>query len=673
MIGSRGGVLGRLKIGQRITVGFAAVLCLFGIVILSGGAGLWTGYTTFADYRQVSQDVKRASILQERLLEASAGLAAYASGTAGAEQRVTTAQAAAAAILAKREGGVVSALPDAVRDISGDLDRLKTGFASLVAQRAELNGPARKDLDHAALVADQQASNLLALLCAGADVKQQLSAADVGHAVMAARAQGERFLRTLDPAERAGVLSNLKIARDQLQELTTEMNVRPFLKQVNALGAQVETFQKSFTQSADIAVTSDQLIHGDLVPDVDRMLARVRDVIDAAEVSEDKAGFSAQKTIGNAGLTAAGFATVGMLAALGIAFIIGNSIATPIRALTAVMKRLAAGTKDVAVPSLTQSDEIGEMARAVEVFRQAAIELDGLTQAQKEDHARKIDRIRQLETLTARFDSEISALLRSLGSASGDLHNTADRLSTSAGMTVNSARTAASAADVGTSASGTIAAAAEQLAASVGEVERQIRRTAEQASQTVGISRITEVSAKRLANVADKIGDILQLIEAIAARTNLLALNAMIEAQRAGAAGRGFAVVATEVKNLANQTSQATNEVRTQVNEIREVTSQVQSEIFRMTSHVSSISEDADAVQSSVTQQREATEEIAKHIASAANGNAEISRAVAQISQRADDTGTVAETLLDASRQLAVDSERMRSLVMSFLVEVRAA
>ncbi|HTH98043.1 MAG TPA: HAMP domain-containing methyl-accepting chemotaxis protein [Stellaceae bacterium] len=673
MIPSKGGVLARLKIGTRITIGFAAVLVLFGIVVISGGAGLWAGYTTFANYRQVSQDVKQASILQERLLEISAGLAAYASGSPDATAEVERAQAAAVKLLQTKQAGVVSARPDAAADVSHGLDKLKTDFATLLAQHAELNGPASKALDEAASGADDQASNLLALLAAGADVKQQLSAADVGHGVMAARAQAERFLRSLNAADRTGLSNNLKAARDTLQELTTEMNVRPFLKQVQALGVQVGRFQASFDHSADLAASSDHLIHGEMMPDTAAMLRRVQGVIDKSEVQEERSGLSAQQAIGRAGVTSGIFAAVGLLAALAIAFVIGRSIALPIRAITGVMKRLAAGSNDMTVPSLGRFDEIGEMARAVEVFREASIELEHITTAQKQDHSRKAERIKQLETLTARFDSDISTLLRSLGIASGNLHDTADRLSTSAGMTVNSARTAASAAHDGTSTSGTIAAAAEQLALSVAEVERQIKRTAEQASESAKISRLTEVSAKRLANVADKIGDILQLIEAIANRTNLLALNAMIEAQRAGEAGRGFAVVAQEVKNLANQTSQATNEVRTQVNEIREVTSQAQSEIFRMTSHVSSISEDANAVQSSVSQQREATEEIAKHIAHAANGNAEISQAVAQISQRADDTGSVAENLLDASRQLAVDSERMRSLVMSFLVEVRAA
>src|ERR1700761_5545169 len=115
MIPSLGGALARLKIGTRITIGFAAVLVLFGIVVISGGAGLWTGYSTFANYRQVSQDVKQASILQERLLEASAGLAAYASGSADAATQVEQAQEAATKLLQTGQAGVVSAKPEAVK------------------------------------------------------------------------------------------------------------------------------------------------------------------------------------------------------------------------------------------------------------------------------------------------------------------------------------------------------------------------------------------------------------------------------------------------------------------------------------------------------------------------------------------------------------------------------
>jgi methyl-accepting chemotaxis protein len=666
-------VLARFRIGQRITAGFAAVLGIFFIVVLSGGLGLWTGFTTFAGYRAVSQDVKQAGLLQEYLLEASAGLSAYASGDSTAEPRFRAAQQGARQMLAQGDAGMVSATPAAAAKIADGVTRLGTGFDTLVSTRHMLDGAARQNLDKAAAAADQQAGDLLALLCAGADVKQQLTAADVGHSVMQARAVTERFFRTLSLDDRKTVLAALKNAHDQLQELTTEANVHPFLNNVKALGKQVATFQASFSAAADQALAADTLVHRTLLPGVADMVGTVGGMIDAARATQDRTGASAQSAIGDAGFAAGIFAVVGFLGAFLVAIVIGRGIATPIQGLTAVMKRLAAGDKAVEIPSAQRQDEIGEMARAVEVFRHAAIELDALMAQQDEEHSQKNARIQQLEGLTSRFDTEIGALLGSLGHASGSLHETADKLSSSAGMTVTSAKTAASAAHLGTTTSGSIASAAEELAAAVAEVDRQIRQTAEGAAETARISQVTKASASRLAEVTTRIGDVLRLIEEIASRTNLLALNATIEAARAGEAGRGFAVVATEVKNLASQTSLATTDVRAQIDEIRQVTQQVQDEIGRVDAHVTTISSGADAVQSSVSQQRYATEEIAKHIAHSANGNAEISRAVAQISERADDTGSVASDLLDASRQLASDSERMRSLVMTFLGEVRAA
>src|SRR6202007_1727743 len=110
-----------------------------------------------------------------------------------------------------------------------------------------------------------------------------------------------------------------------------------------------------------------------------------------------------------------------------------------------------------------------------------------------------------------------------------------------------------------------VASATDELSSSVAEIGRQVRESSRIADGAVRQAEQTDMRISKLSRAAQEIGDVVKLITAIAEQTNLLALNATIEAARAGEAGRGFAVVASEVKSLASQTAKATDEISSHI------------------------------------------------------------------------------------------------------------
>ncbi len=353
--------------------------------------------------------------------------------------------------------------------------------------------------------------------------------------------------------------------------------------------------------------------------------------------------------------------------------LIGRAIARPVVNLTRVMSRLAAGQLDEAIPGANRRDEIGEMAKAVEVFRDNA-----LTARQLEDEKRRANEVRmqragRIETLTGTFEAQVGELVQALSAAATELEATAGTLSGNAEESRQQA-TAVSVASEETSVNvDTVAAATEELSSSSQEIGRQVAHSAEIASRAVEEARRTDATVQKLAEGAQQIGEVIGLIQAIAAQTNLLALNATIEAARAGESGRGFAVVASEVKSLATQTAKATEQISTEISGIREATSEAVTAIRGIVGTISEISRIATEVASSIDQQRDATHEIARSVQEAARGSQQVSANITVVTQASGSIGDAAGQVLDAATELAQQSCRLQKRVDEFLAATKAA
>ncbi len=349
-----------------------------------------------------------------------------------------------------------------------------------------------------------------------------------------------------------------------------------------------------------------------------------------------------------------------------------RGVTGPLTAITAVMNRLANGEHEVDIPATERQDEIGDMARAVEVFRDGLIKADALEKKQAEERAAKERRAREIEAAVAEFDQVIGDVTRSVEAAAGQLTETAEVMTRSAADTNHRASTVATAAEETSTSVQTVASAAEQMAASITEISRQVTESAEIAAAAAREAEQTNTAVGGLDEAAKKIGKVIDLINDIASQTNLLALNATIEAARAGEAGKGFAVVASEVKNLATQTAQATEEISNQVTAIQNETKGAVEAISTITATISRIDEITTAMSAAMEEQDAATNEISRNVQEAACGTQEVSSNITAVTQAATETGDAAQGVLAAASELSTQATTLSEQVESFLKRVKA-
>ncbi|CCD84232.1 putative Methyl-accepting chemotaxis protein [Bradyrhizobium sp. ORS 285] len=359
-------------------------------------------------------------------------------------------------------------------------------------------------------------------------------------------------------------------------------------------------------------------------------------------------------------------------AALGTIWFNGRVI-KPLSTLTELIGRIAGGERDVAIAYRDRTDEVGTLANAIGVLQEKSAEADRLSLQGADAEARRDARRQKIEALTRRFGEVIDTLCGRLSDAASGLKQSAETLDGSASTTASRATAVADAAAQATSGVNTVAAASEELDASMKEITRQIAEAASESSNATSQALDTTDKVRTLAGSATRIGDVVQLIRAIASQTNLLALNATIESARAGEAGKGFAVVASEVKSLASQTSKATEEIESQIAAIQNETGSTVAAIEKIAAVVNTISGVTGAVASAVAEQSATTREIARSVQQTASGTNDVSSSIALVSAAAADTRGSARSLLDSAASLAGQATDLRREVDQFLAEVKAA
>ena len=363
-----------------------------------------------------------------------------------------------------------------------------------------------------------------------------------------------------------------------------------------------------------------------------------------------------------------------LVLALVVGFLMARSISRPIIAMTGVMDRLAQGDTRVDVRGTERHDEVGDMARAVKVFKTSMAETERLRAEQAEAEKRaEAEKKAAMAKIADEFEAAVSGIVKTVSAAATEMQTTAQAMSTTAEETSRQSTAVAAAAEQASSNVQTVATAGEELSSSITEIGRQVNESAKIAAKAVDEAEQTDRKVQSLADSAQKIGEVVQLITDIASQTNLLALNATIEAARAGEAGKGFAVVASEVKSLANQTANATEEIAQQINSIQGATRESVDAIKSIGTTIRSISEIATTIASAVEEQGAATQEIARNVQQAAKGTQEVSSNIGGVTQAAGETGAAATQVLGAAGDLAKQAELLHQQVESFLAKVRAA
>jgi methyl-accepting chemotaxis protein len=350
-----------------------------------------------------------------------------------------------------------------------------------------------------------------------------------------------------------------------------------------------------------------------------------------------------------------------------------RSIVTPVRGMTQAMSRIAAGDLTLEVPARDRQDEVGEMAQALQVFKENALQVEQLRREHEEAavHAAKERRQAMLD-MADKFESSVLGVVKGVAASSTEMQSTAKSMSQIAQETSSQAASVAAASTQANANVETVAAATEELSASIGEISSRVAEAAQIADKAAETSNSTAQTVGKLAAASAKIGEVVELINTIASQTNLLALNATIEAARAGDAGKGFAVVASEVKGLANQTAKATEEIAAQISAVQTETNNAVQAINSISQIINQVKDISSSIAAAVEEQGAATKEISNNVQQASQGTREVSTNVVSVTEAATQTGVAAEQVLTTASELAQNADVLRKEVDGFLANIRA-
>jgi methyl-accepting chemotaxis protein len=531
-------------------------------------------------------------------------------------------------------------------DLKGKAEAIETGFSAYAARFKEL-ATARQTLG-----LDQNSGLEGRLRGSIHTVEKRLAEVNsptLNAALLTLRRHEKDFMLRRD----AKYAAQMKAAAAEFRRLVEAEPLPAATKP--AMFAELDAYQRDFFAWVDTATAVAELqrkmssAYAGIEPVVDTLASRV----EAVDAETMKATAAAREQTGT--WIMAAIALVALVVAV-LVLAIGRSITRPLHAMAGTMGELAAGRLQVAVPGIGRHDEIGEMAAALDVFKNSMIEGERLRSERAEMERRaEAERRDEMHRIAGRFEAAVGGIVDTVSRAAGDLE--------AAALTLT--RTA----DTTQSLSESVAAASEQASSNV----QSVASAAEELDAAVEGARQTDARISEMASAAQKVGDVVKLITAIAEQTNLLALNATIEAARAGEAGRGFAVVASEVKNLATQTAKATEDILPQIAGMQAATKESVAAIERIRLTIGQMSEITSSVAAAVEEQGTATREIARNVHEASQGTTAVAHDIAKVSRGAEETGSASTKVLSAARALSEDSDKLKQEVQNFLNTIRAA
>jgi methyl-accepting chemotaxis protein len=575
----------------------------------------------------------------------------------------------------ERQFGTLPTIADGVGPVRAALETYRSSFAAAAEAVDRLRAATTKTDAHGA-VAALNVGGIQVALANRSDSERLLNPMRLAAVVDGLRITVMRYGKTLstadsDDAKLALTYVQLAIADTEAEIAGTgEAKLKALVAALKAaITADAAALDEMVKVAGDLRAKQADLVKAGAA--IDEQVNKINTKLGAMRAEQgEKTAAAVEHTKQTVIFSAAGALLLGAM----LAWLIGASVSGPIRRMTDRMQSLAAGELDDAIPGGESRDEIGRMARAVEVFRENALAVRRMErEAAAQQDAAEAGRQRMMSELAGRFEQGMQGVITGVGGRAEEMGRSAEELARVAERGRGLAEAVATRAEQASMNVQTVASATQQLAASIREISSQVQRSVMVSSRATGETQRTSELIAGLSSAAEKIGTIVQLIQAIASQTNLLALNATIEAARAGDAGKGFAIVASEVKNLASQTAQATEQIASQIATIQSATGETVAAITQFGTTVKEMAEIASAVAAAVEEQGAATGDIARNVEEAASGTAAVTQEIGDVRAVASETDAGAEAALTAAAALRQQAASLKSNVSDFLQTIRSA